>query len=153
MSTHNNYYIEKNLVDFTSLLQSLNNLSQIVSKYLGPKLTSQYWEASRPQYAWSKNFEINSKAKISFTGNFQALTPSIYYFCMRQWTEEFMQECSQIMRDLPQLVAQHLSSHDRKLELFTIPTTLSELTNPEAQENNLFWDHRRTEVYSDVISG
>ena len=141
MPTQTNPYLEKNLIDFMTLLENLNHVSQIVSKYLGPKLTAHYWNASRPEYAWSKNFEINNKAKITFSGNLQTLTPGVYHFCMRQWTDAFVKECSQIMKELPQLIAQHAVSSSQKFDLAIVPKcSVAERSSFEVEEHSLFWD-------------
>lgn len=89
-----------------ALVQNLNQLSQDVSKYLGPQLTANYWSASQPQYEWLKSFEIGPGATISFAGDPHMLASAVHHLCIRQWTNAFMGECSKIIQDLPQKIQQ-----------------------------------------------
>jgi hypothetical protein len=122
-----------------ALLQALNNLSQSVSKFLGPQLTANYWQTSRPAYPWIENFEVNHQAEIIFTGNVRALATPVNHLCVRQWTHAFMAQCSQIIQDLPCKVEQHQASIGQE-HLSIVPLgTLTKLASLEP-ESSLFWD-------------
>jgi hypothetical protein len=122
-----------------ALLQTLNDLSQSVSKFLGPQLTASYWKTSRPAYQWIENFEINHQAEITFTGNARALVTPVHHLCIRQWTHAFMTQCSQIIQDLPRKVEQHQVSIGQD-HLSIVPLgTLTKLASLEP-ESSLFWD-------------
>lgn len=121
------------------LLQTLNRLSQAVSKFLGPQLTANYWQSSRPPYTWLENFEVSPVAEFTFTGNTRALATPVNHLCIRQWIHAFMERCSQIIQDLPQKVAQHQSSMGHE-HLSIVPiSNLTKLASLE-QESCLFWD-------------
>ena len=124
-----------------ALLHKLNSLSQSVSKFLGPQLTANYWGTSRPAYEWLEKFEITPLAEITFTGDCQALTIAINHLCIRQWTNAFMKQCSQIIQDLPRKIEQDQIRMGQRQTLSIVPIgTLTKLANLEPQEGGLFWD-------------
>ncbi|MGB7416638.1 MAG: hypothetical protein WA902_20715 [Thermosynechococcaceae cyanobacterium] len=124
-----------------TLLQDLNHLSEAVSQYLGPQLTAKYWHSSRPQYAWLQNFEIAPLAEITYSGDSQHLLTAANHLCIRQWSNTFMKQCSQIVQDLPQKIEQHQTNQGHQYNLSIVPLgTLTRLANLEPEEKGLFWD-------------
>ncbi|MGF1602728.1 MAG: hypothetical protein ACFCU8_12030 [Thermosynechococcaceae cyanobacterium] len=119
--------------------QDLNNLSQIVCKYLGPKLTQKYWNEARPQFAWIENFQINNQAEITFSGDSQAATLAEHYHCITEWTAAFLQPCSQIIQDLPQKIEQHHVGLRQKQYLsICSQASLSQSSHLDSTEDSLF---------------
>lgn len=122
-------------------VQDLNDLSQAVVKYLGPQLTANYWQTSRPEYAWINNFEITPSAKIQFSGDLQASMSAVNHLCLRQWTNAFIKQCSQIIQDLPHKIEQYQTERGNKLNLSIVPTgNLARLAQLTPTEDSLFWN-------------
>ncbi len=122
-----------------TLLQDLNGLSQIVCKYLGPQLTARYWTASQPNVGWIEQFQINDRAKITFAGNLKAPVLAVNYSHLEQWTGEFIQQCSQIIRDLPQKISQQDVNLSHKPYLSVAPIShLVQVSSFDRQEDSIF---------------
>ncbi|PZD72490.1 hypothetical protein C1752_03751 [Acaryochloris thomasi RCC1774] len=112
----NLYAQDKADEEFVALLKDLSNLSQAISKYLGVKLTMQYWNASRPQYEWAKNLEMNHKAEIVFYGSSGLLMPSVYSFCIYDWVSVFVEKCSLVLQDISSMLNDNLNNLSQKLK-------------------------------------
>jgi hypothetical protein len=112
----------KNIPEFTSkikvtvedLLTALNHLSQFISKYMGNKLTANYWELTRPHAEWLKNFQINHSAKIAFSAISTEPVSALQHQWIKQWTAAFINRCAQTLKNLPALIEDKCLDENQK---------------------------------------
>ena len=86
------------------LIAHFNHICQCSNRYLGLIMTTKYLHSSRPEFAWLNNFEINKFNQITFAG---IVTDSLSYNQLRwfqKWMQSFIQLCSQIITNFPQLI-------------------------------------------------
>jgi hypothetical protein len=103
------------------LVKTLNTLSQIVCSYLGPKITSNFLQITRPKHNWISNFKIKSNANIEFLGVVQGDISPLQHLLVREWTNKFMNQCSQIVKDLPTLIDQKFQNKKYRRMISILP--------------------------------
>ncbi|MGL5832141.1 MAG: pentapeptide repeat-containing protein, partial [Waterburya sp.] len=84
------------------LLARFNHLINSSNRFLGPTITTKYFNSSRPDYSWLNQFQINSKNHICFeetVSDFVSLEQLDYF---QQWIDSFTQSCSKIIRNFPE---------------------------------------------------
>lgn len=113
-----NAFIELN-VTIEQLLNALNHLSQLSSNYLGPKITANYWQLTRPSYSWLNNFQINRSAEIAFYGVITEPVSELQHQLIKDWTAAFIKHCSQIIRNLPIIIEQKGLNNREKILLLS----------------------------------
>ncbi len=99
--------LEAREITIEELLKNLNYLSQLSNRYLGNTTTTRYWELSRPQFEWLKQFQINRSAQITFSGSLQELINLSQYQWIQEWMKAFIASCRQIIQDFPQIIDPH----------------------------------------------
>lgn len=103
-------------LDIGQILNALNLLSQFVCCYLGPKVTSNFWNISRPKDEWLNQFEIKFSSEIIFSGNLEESISPLKTLSIREWTRNFMKQCCQLIRDLPErLKKENINEEYRKI--------------------------------------
>lgn len=121
------------------VVEMLNDLSQTVSSYLGPKITSNFWQLTRPKHEWLSHFNIKSNATIEYTGLKQNFVSPLQHLVIREWTNKFMNQCSQIVRDLPTMIDQKLQNKKHRKMISILPNGyLSEFEYLSHKNNSLF---------------
>lgn len=142
LSTGQNNSIEKSLKeDYTieDLVITLNALSQIVCSYLGPKITSNFWQLTRPKQEWLNRFSIKSTATIEFIGSTTDLVSPLQHLFIREWTNQFIDQCSHIIRDLPSRIDQHFLTQKQRKMISIVPKGyLNEVENLLHEDSSLF---------------
>lgn len=93
-------------VTIEELLKALNHLNQFSSNYMGPQLTANYWQLTRPNFDWLDNFQINRSAVIVFSGVITEPVSTLEHQWVKEWTAAFIKKCSQIITDLPTMIEQ-----------------------------------------------
>ncbi len=96
------------------LLNTLNQVSHFISKYMGTKLTANYWELSRPQFEWLKNFQVNHSAKITFSTINRKPVSALHHQWVKQWAGAFIKRCAQTIKDLPALIEEKCLDENQK---------------------------------------
>lgn len=83
------------------LLSQFNNLFSKSKRYLGTSITTKYFNASRPEFSWLNQFQINKKNKISYVGTVSSLISheQLYYF--QRWIDSFTESYSKIIKTDP----------------------------------------------------
>ena len=131
-SLKENYTIE-------DLVITLNALSQIVCSYLGPKITSNFWQLARPKQEWLNRFSIRSTATIEFIGSTTDLVSPLQHLFIREWTNQFINQCSHIIRDLPSRIDQQLLTQKQRKMISIVPKGyLNEVENLSHEDSSLF---------------
>ena len=121
------------------VVEMLNDLSQTVCCYLGPKITSNFWQLTRPKHEWLSQFNIKSNANIEFIGLKQNFVSPLQHLIIREWTNKFMNQCSQIVRDLPTMIDQQLQNKKHRNMISILPSGyLNELEYLSHKDNSLF---------------
>ncbi len=105
-------------MSLSKAISSLNHLSQFSTQYLGTHVVVNYWKSTRPDHFWLKNFQIDRSAQISFSNATpqqlqQALTPEQQTW-LKEWVAIFINRCSQVIRDLPNLIKQKALTDEQK---------------------------------------
>ncbi|MEA5509658.1 pentapeptide repeat-containing protein [Crocosphaera sp. UHCC 0190] len=91
-------------------LETFNYLNQISYRYLGKTMTKKYWESSRPLFEWLDQFEIDSAGQVIFNGELETPITSIKLQWSQAWLKTFIQSCSQIVQNYPQMLDVELIS-------------------------------------------
>jgi uncharacterized protein YjbI with pentapeptide repeats len=86
------------------LLENLNQISQISSRYLGCAITVRYWESTRQTKEHLQYFTLNSSAQFSWSGKPQAFLDAIQVQEVREWIDRFIISCAAILQDFPKLI-------------------------------------------------
>jgi hypothetical protein len=95
-------------VPLGDLLAALNQLSQFGTQYLGAGVVANNWQAVRPNQGWLSQFQIDRKAKISFSGQIDRTTLASLeqQQQIQQWTLAFVDRCGKVIRTFPKNVRQ-----------------------------------------------
>jgi hypothetical protein len=108
-------------ISLEELLLALNQLSQFATQYLGITVVTNYWKSTRPAIEWLNQFQVDRSAQITCPEsnlNLAAkITPDQQQW-MQEWTMGFIQRCSRVIRDFPELVKQGgLEQHQQEILL------------------------------------
>jgi hypothetical protein len=101
---------------------ALNVLSHFTTKYLGTAVIVNYLKTSRPRNDWLQSFEIDRGARIQVPNAAnqdmsQPISPEQLQL-LRNWVHSFVERCTRVIRDLPQLVHQSALTDRQKSILF-----------------------------------
>ncbi|WP_404786799.1 hypothetical protein [Altericista sp. CCNU0014] len=129
-------------ISIIQILDALNFLSHFVCGYLGPKITSNFWNISRPKNEWLKQFEIKFDSEIIFQGNSEEITKALHVLSIREWTRNFMKQCCKLIRDLPErLEKENINGDYRKIISIYTSEYLSEFSKFSVNsDESLFGD-------------
>lgn len=91
-------------------IAAVNILSQFTTKYLGTAVITNYWKTCRPDHDWLKQFTVDRAAKISIAAMptcdvNQPISPEQLQL-LRMWVHSFIERCTVVIRDYPQLLSQ-----------------------------------------------
>jgi len=86
-------------VPLDKLLAQFNHLVTHSNRFLGPTITRKYFNASRPDFYWLNQFQINSDNHISFSGNISNIVSVEQSDYFQQWIDAFTQTCSKIIKN------------------------------------------------------
>jgi hypothetical protein len=121
------------------LVETLNTLSQTVCSYLGPKITSNFWQLTRPNHEWLCKFTVKSNANINFSGSIKNVVSPLQHLLIRDWTNKFANRCSRIIRDLPSIIDQRFQDKKYRKIISILPNGyLNEIEYSSSKENSLF---------------
>ncbi len=103
-------------------IAALNVLSHFTTKYLGTAVIVNYLKTSRPKDDWLQSFEIDRSARIQMPNAAnqdmsQPISPEQLQL-LRNWVHSFVERCTRVIRDLPQLVHQSALTDRQKSILF-----------------------------------
>jgi hypothetical protein len=90
----------------TTYLTILNQLSQLGKKYLGAHIIVNYWQTTRPAHAWLEDFRIQPTAELQWQGSTDVALNALQEQVLQQWIVEFINRCTQVVRNFAQLVEQ-----------------------------------------------
>ncbi|MCU0551333.1 MAG: hypothetical protein MUC48_18450 [Leptolyngbya sp. Prado105] len=91
------------------LLETMNDLSQFTTRFLGIAVITNYWKSSRPEHDWLQQFQVDRAGQISFLGESSMLEESVsaqQLEWIRDWGQCFIRRCSQAVRGYATLVEQ-----------------------------------------------
>lgn len=71
------------------------------NRFLGPKITRKYFNASRPDFDWLNQFQINSSRQINYVGTVSSFVSVEQLDYFQQWIDIFTQTCSKIIKNFP----------------------------------------------------
>lgn len=104
------------------LVYILNEMSKIVCSYLGPKITSNFWQITRPKHEWLNHFQIKSSSAIEFNGPLNSSVTPLQHLFVREWTNAFMNQCITIVRDLPSHIDKAFSDKKYRKMVSIVPS-------------------------------
>jgi hypothetical protein len=109
-------------VSLIDAITALNQLSQFTTQYLGTYVIANYWKATRPTHDWLNQLQVDRSAQINLihpsTQQLQAVLSPEQQSCLQEWVANFIQRCSQVIRDFPTLIQQKaLTDAQKKLLL------------------------------------
>lgn len=91
-------------ISVVEIVNSLNYLSQIGCRYLGVLMAVKYWEKSRPECDWIKNFKITNKGLIHYQGKLTEVVDSLQLKWYQQWVTNYIKNCSIIISQFEYLL-------------------------------------------------
>jgi len=104
-----------------SYVESLNALGEFSAHYLGRAVIVNYWRTSRPGDEWLKGaFAIERAANSirlgpDYAASRRSPVTDGQAAVLQTWAEQFVQRCSKVIRDFPQLAQQSLSEEQSKM--------------------------------------
>lgn len=86
------------------LTETFTSLCQLGQHYLGIQMITKYWQSSRPDFDWLKQFQINNLGQVTFIeeNNQPVNQENIKYY--KKWLDAFIKSCSLIIQDFPKIV-------------------------------------------------
>ncbi|MBD2089559.1 hypothetical protein H6F67_06800 [Microcoleus sp. FACHB-1515] len=112
-------------IDPADLVNALNQMSQLASRYLGATVSSNYWKATRPTEQELAAFEVDRTACIQFTGASTRINAKTQQQ-IQVWAATFVDRGTKIIRDFPILIQHNLD-----------PQSYHLLFSPETQKDSL----------------
>jgi hypothetical protein len=103
-ASHQNSELES--VTMQELINALNHLIVLCTKYMGQTMTIKYLEKSRPKNDWLSNFQVTKSNQVMFVGNPQQKLDQTQKILVKQWVKEFLRESSCFFASLPILLKQ-----------------------------------------------
>ncbi|MCM1983815.1 hypothetical protein [Lyngbya confervoides] len=94
-------FTQENL-SIDEVLTALNDLSRFVARYLGTKITSNYWNLAKPEDKYLSSFTIRYSAEISYSGQPSDSINPLGILALRKWTQSFMKLCYGVVNDMPE---------------------------------------------------
>ncbi len=86
------------------LLDRFSPICKCSNRYLGSIMTAKYFHSSRPNFDWLKQFEINKSNQITFEGSLEDSVSPLQLRWFQAWINNFIESCSQIIKDFSQLI-------------------------------------------------
>lgn len=129
-------------ISIQDALTALNGLSRFAKQYIGPKIVANYWQISRPKHEWLKRFDIKYSASIRFNGDNSDFITPIQILILREWTQNFMNQCHTVVQDLPkQFESENIPDRSRKiLSIYTSEYLKHQKEAKNYQSESLFGD-------------
>jgi hypothetical protein len=78
-------------------LEALQGILTSSSNYLGPKIASEYWIASRPPKEWLESFILNTNHKLLWSGTYEEKVAGQKLEDLQIWVKTYIQKCSRII--------------------------------------------------------
>lgn len=127
-------------INIEEALAALNTLSQFICRYLGPKITSNFLNLSQPKDEWIKNFEIKYSATVTFRGDKTEIVKPLKILLLRNWTQNFMRQCYQLVRDLPNKFEKEdlCEKHRKIISIYTSDYLNLENSSSHTENEGLF---------------
>lgn len=139
--SHNYSSKPNNEIELSLILASLNYLSKFSCNFLGSKIVSNFWNISRPDNKWLLQFEIKLYAEIIFSGDPQEKVGPIAVLNVREWTRQFMNQCCQLIRDLPErLEKENMNEDYRKIISIYTSEYLKDIQSLEGDSGESLFD-------------
>lgn len=95
---------EIDIESLDSLLSKFNHLGAISKQYLGNKMTTKYFHASRPDFDWLNIFNMNKSNQISFTEPVIEPIHPLQLYWLEKWMSSFTDSCSTIFRTFKSMI-------------------------------------------------
>lgn len=97
-------------VTIVDIINNFESIATITSRYLGGTITAKHFADSRPDVSWLEGFNMDKNGKINFTGSINQQATMIQLKWFEKWTNAFVQKCSIIIQDLPDIIQEkHLT--------------------------------------------
>jgi hypothetical protein len=84
-------------LSITEALEALQDILASGSNYLGSKIASEYWIASRPPKEWLDAFTLNSNHKLLWSGAYEEKVAEQKLEDLQAWVKAYIQKCSYII--------------------------------------------------------
>ena len=139
-STYQDQKLEERLYTISEWIAALNSLSQAVSKFLGEKITANFWNMARPDREWLHHFRINASAEIEFDDPFTSIVTPLQHLFIREWTNNFINQCSQIIKDLPAHIDQKIISEVQRTMISVLPRGYLNTANVASEKRDFLFD-------------
>ncbi len=93
-----------NKLGIEEFIDWFNHLCSCSNKYLGNIMTARYFDSSRPNFDWLKQFTINKSSKIDYQGNLTEPITSEHLKYFQQWLNAFIKSCSSVIKGFEKFV-------------------------------------------------
>ncbi|MBW4621469.1 MAG: hypothetical protein KME17_19180 [Cyanosarcina radialis HA8281-LM2] len=93
-------------VTVSDLVNILDRVTKVASKYIGKKLTASYLESNRPSDEWLRNFQIKESGEIAFAAKTAEPVSSDRLNSFKSWLVAFIKQAARIFPYLPTVIDQ-----------------------------------------------
>lgn len=93
-------------VTVSDLVNILDRVTKVASKYIGKKLTASYLESNRPRDEWLRNFQIKESGEIAFAAQATEPVSSDRLNSFKSWLVAFIKQAARIFPYLPTVIDQ-----------------------------------------------
>jgi len=96
-------------VCYGDVLEAVNHLSDIATKYLGKIMVANTWKSARPKHPWTERFEVQRNAHLALSAEHSALVSrplsSEEQGWLQDWVAAFVRRCSFTIRDFSKVLS------------------------------------------------
>ncbi len=96
--------ISKRKITVQDLVNNFEAIAALSSHYLGGSITAKYFDSTRPDIEWLKNFTIDKNGKITFTEPLTNKVNTIQLKWFEKWVNAFIKSCSFIIQDFQVII-------------------------------------------------
>ena len=137
-------YISDDVSDAMSiddLLCFANRLSEIVTKYLGAHVTTNFWKETKPDFQYLDKFIITQQAKFEYGGDTEQIVTATLHLGFKLWLNAFFERASKFIFNLPELIEMACGEQYRTQIVSLIPATYTCMAGRlQNDDNSLFSD-------------
>ncbi|MBW4621470.1 MAG: hypothetical protein KME17_19185 [Cyanosarcina radialis HA8281-LM2] len=103
------------VVNIQELIDILNKVSKLASKYLGKKIIANYLESTRPKSEHLNEVKLEQSGEIVFAGSDLTAASSLQHQLIKTWIRSFVQQCSQVLPYLSSTLEQNLTEKEKTI--------------------------------------
>lgn len=96
--------VEEGKTTVAELLNLFNVACKCSCKYLGPHITKQYVEKTRPNFEWLEQFKVDRSGQIEFSGSLSEVANPEQLEILKKWLHDYRAYCARILPEFSNLI-------------------------------------------------